>query len=170
MDKRFGLAIVICVAVLWGWWKLYPPTPPVPPAAPTQSTSTQATGSPQAAGQPVDPAKPSPGTPAPQAAPRAAEQELALDTSDARFLLSTWGGTLRQVKLRNRQFLLDPKNPESGITLVNTGKPELAPLRTTFAKADFALPDDAVWTPEQPAPDTVVFRTETDAVAIEKRY
>jgi YidC/Oxa1 family membrane protein insertase len=108
--------------------------------------------------------------PAPQPTARPPEQQLALDTSDARFLLSSWGGTLRQVKLKHRQFLLNRRDPESGIELVNTGKPELAPLRTTFAKADFSLPDEAAWAAEQPAPDTVVFRTQTDVVAVEKRY
>ncbi len=106
----------------------------------------------------------------PQPAARAAEQQLALDTPDARYLLSSWGGTLRQVKLKDRQFLLNRHEPDSGIELVKTGKPELAPLRTTFAKADFSLADDMAWVAEQPAPDTVVFRAETDAVAIEKRY
>jgi YidC/Oxa1 family membrane protein insertase len=53
---------------------------------------------------------------------------------------------------------------------VNTGKPELAPLRTTFAKADFSFPDDVAWIAERPAPDTVVFRAQTDVVAVEKFY
>jgi YidC/Oxa1 family membrane protein insertase len=93
-----------------------------------------------------------------------------LDTPDARYLLSNRGGTLRQVRLKNRQFLLNRRDPESGIELVNTGKPELAPLRTTFAKADFSLPDDTAWVAEQAAPDTVVFRAQTEAVEIEKRF
>ena len=169
MDKRFGLAIVISVAVLWGWWKLYPPASPAPPAASPQTT-TQTAASNQANGSPTEPAKPAASPATAQAAPRAAEETLALDTPDARFLLSSWGGTLRQVKLKNRQFLLNRRDPESGLELVHTGKPELAPLRTTFAKADFALPDDAVWTVEQPALDTIVFRTQTDAVVVEKRY
>jgi YidC/Oxa1 family membrane protein insertase len=168
MDKRLGLAVVVSVAILWAWWKLYPPPQPAPTAAPPQQSATQAAAPPSAA----EPAKAAPGaaTPAAQPAARPAEQQLALDTRDARYLLSSWGGTLRQVKLKDRQFLLNRRDPESGIQLVNTGKPGLAPLRTTFAKADFSLPDDATWAAEQPGPDTVIFRTQTDTVAVEKRY
>jgi YidC/Oxa1 family membrane protein insertase len=168
MDKRLGLAIVVCVAILWAWWKLYPPPQPAAPAAPPQQNATRET----APSSPAESAKvaPSPATPAPQPVSRPPEQQLVLDTPDARYLLSSWGGTLRQVRLKHRQFLLNRRDPESGIELVNTGKPELAPLRTTFAKADFSLPDDTTWVAEQPAPDAVVFRAENDVVAIEKRY
>jgi YidC/Oxa1 family membrane protein insertase len=168
MDKRLGLAIVVSVAILWGWWKLFPPPQPAPPVAPSQQSATrEATPA-----SPAESAKaaPSSAPAAPQPAVRPAEQELALDTPDARYLLSSWGGTLRQVKLKDRQFLLNRRDLESGIELVKTGKPELAPLRTTFAKADFSLPDDTAWAAEQPAPDTVVFRAQTDVVTIEKRY
>ena len=168
MDKRLGLAIVVSVAILWGWWKLYPPPPPAPAAAPPQQSATHETAPPS----PVGPAgaAASAATPAAQVTERPPEQQLALDTPAARFLLSSWGGTLRQVKLKHRQFLLNRRDPESGIELVSTGKPELAPLRTTFAKADFSLPDAAAWAVEQPGPDTVIFRAQTDVVAIEKRY
>ena len=168
MDKRLGLAIVVSIAILWAWSALYPPQRPAAPAVSPQQNTTQATSPPS----PAEAARaaPSPATPAPQSAVRPPEQQLALDTPDARFLLSSWGGTLRQVKLKHRQFLLNRRDPESGIELVNTGKPELAPLRTTFAKADFTLPDDTTWLAEQPAPDTVIFRAQTDAVAVEKRY
>jgi YidC/Oxa1 family membrane protein insertase len=168
MDKRLGLAIVVSVAILWAWWKLYPPAQPAPTAAPAQHSSTNESSPPS----PAESAKLAPGeaTPSPQPAARPPEQQLSLDTPDARYLLSSWGGTLRQVKLKHRQFLLNRRDPESGIELVNTGKPELAPLRTTFAKADFSLPEDVAWTVEQPGPDTVVFRAQTDVVAVEKRY
>ncbi len=166
MDKRLGLAIVASVAILWAWWKLFPPPQPVPTPAPQSTTHETVPPSPAELANTA----PSPATSAPQPASRPPEQKLELDTEDARYLLSSWGGTLRQVKLKNRQFLLHRRDPESGIELVKTRKPELAPLRTTFAKADFSLPDDTAWAAEQPAPDTVVFRAETDLVAIEKRY
>jgi YidC/Oxa1 family membrane protein insertase len=166
MDKRLGLAIVASVAILWAWWKLFPPPQPVPTPAPQSTTHETVPPSPAELANTA----PSPATSAPQPASRPPEQKLELDTEDARYLLSSWGGTLRQVKLKNRQFLLHRRDPESGIELVKTRKPELAPLRTTFAKADFSLPDEAAWAAEQPAPDTVVFRTQTDVVAVEKRY
>jgi len=34
MDKRLGLAIVVSVAILWAWWKLFPPPQPATPANP----------------------------------------------------------------------------------------------------------------------------------------
>jgi YidC/Oxa1 family membrane protein insertase len=165
MDKRLLLAIALSIGVLWGWSALFPAQPPnrstqESPASSTQPTSAATPEAPNAA----------PATAPNAPAPRAPEEEIALDTPDARFLLSTWGGTLRQVKLRQPQFLDNKRDPESGVTLVQTGKPELAPLRTTFPKADFSLPDDLAWTAERPDSATVVFRAETDAVAIEKRY
>jgi YidC/Oxa1 family membrane protein insertase len=111
MDKRLGLAIVVSVAILWAWWKLYPPPQPASPAAPSQQSATHEAAPPS----PADPAKaaPSSATPAPQPAARPPEQELALDTPDARYLLSSWGGTLRQVKLKDRQFLLNRRDPRA---------------------------------------------------------
>jgi len=165
MDKRLLLAIALSIGVLWGWSALFPAQPPSKPALQNPPTSTQ----PTSAASPETP-KTAPGTPSTAPNPRAPEEEIALDTPDARFLLSTWGGTLRQVKLKQQQFLINKRDPESGVTLVHTGSPELAPLRTTFPKADFSLPDDLAWTVERPDPATAVFRTETDAIAIEKRY
>lgn len=166
MDKRLLLAIALSIGVLWGWSALFPAQPPSHSAQQSPASSPQASSS--AAGPEAPKAVPTEAPTAP--AVRAPEEQIALDTPDARFLLSTWGGTLRQVKLKHQQFLLNRRDPESGITLVQTGSPALAPLRTTFPKADFALADDAPWTVERPEPATVVFRTETDAVAIEKRY
>jgi len=43
-------------------------------------------------------------------------------------------------------------------------------VRTTFAKADFSASRRGGLGSEQPAPDTVFFRAQTDVVAVEKRY
>jgi YidC/Oxa1 family membrane protein insertase len=163
MDKRLLLAIALSIGVLWGWSALFPPQQPNRSAQQNPASSTPATSA-------ATPEAPKAAAAATGSAPRAPEEEIALDTPDARFLLSTWGGTLRQVQLRQQQFLINRRDPESGVTLVQTGSPELAPLRTTFPKADFSLPEDAAWTVERPDSATVVFRTETDTVAIEKRY
>ncbi len=164
MDKRLLLAIALSVGVLWGWSALFPAQPPNQPAQ-TSRSSTQ----PAAASAPEAP-KVAPAVPPAAATPRAPEEEIALDTPNARFVFSTWGGTLRQVRLKQPQFLENKRDPSSGITLVQTSKPEWAPLHTTFPKADFSLPDELAWTAERPDSNTVVFRAETDAVALEKRY
>ena len=170
MDKRLLLAIALSMGILWGWSALYPVQPPATATAPTSAVSPS-----DSSPQPSSPAAPQAPAAAPADAPtapvqRSPEQEVVIDTPDARFFLSTWGGTLHQVKLKHRQFLLKEHDPESGITLVQTERPEWAPLRTTFPKADFSLPDESVWTVEKTEPGKVIFRTETDAVAIEKRY
>jgi YidC/Oxa1 family membrane protein insertase len=163
MDKRLGLAVVISMGVLFAWWKLFPPAQqqPTPPAETPAAHDASA---------------PTPGVPAPTpdkvtqpAGPRPAEQEVALDGPQARFVLSTWGARLKQLKLKDRQFLINKNDPESGLQIV-TSTPAVAPLRTSFAKADFALPEDAAWTVEQKTTDAVVFRAETDAVVVQKRF
>jgi len=165
MDKRLGLAIVVSIAIMIAWWKFFPPVQPTPPVAPSQPSAAQ-----PAPAIPAEPVAPGPTAAAAPTAARPPEERLALETPEARYFLSTWGGTLRQVKLKDRQFLLNRHDPESGIELVTTGKPQLAPLRTTFDSKDFSLPDDTAWAAERPDPDTIVFRAQTDAVAVEKRY
>jgi YidC/Oxa1 family membrane protein insertase len=165
MDKRLLLAIALSVGVLWGWSALFPAHPPTTSVSQNTASSSQPVNA-------ATPEAPKAVQTASAAAPvnRAPEEEIALDTPDARYLLSTWGGTLRQVKMRQAQFLINKKDPDSGVALVQTGTPELAPLRTTFPKADFSLPENGSWTVERPDSATVLFRTETEAVAIEKRY
>jgi len=95
---------------------------------------------------------------------------VTLETPAVTFELSSYGGTLRRARLREEKFFLKKGDPSSGINVVPTAEPETAPLRVTFPESDFELPEAGVWHVERPAPDTVVFRTETDAVRVEKRY
>jgi YidC/Oxa1 family membrane protein insertase len=166
MDKRLALALAISVVILFGWWKLFPPPqqqpPPQQPAA-----QTTAPPAPTAAGQP---SAPPPADQAAPAAPAAPEQRVALDTSDARFVLSSLGGTLREVRLKATKFRQNKHDPESGINIVSTTTAETAPLKVTFPKADFRVPELTPFTVSRPTADSVVFRYETDAIALEKRY
>jgi YidC/Oxa1 family membrane protein insertase len=95
---------------------------------------------------------------------------VALDTPEARFVLSSVGGSLREVKVKETKFRQNKQDPDSGLNAITTHTPETAPARVTFPKADFKLPEPTPFTVSRPAADTVVFRYETDTVAVEKRY
>jgi YidC/Oxa1 family membrane protein insertase len=174
MEKRTLLAVAICFGILVAWWKLFPPAPPAPPpkpAATAPATTAGTPGTPPAPGTATPPGEgmaAAAGTVKPAA--RGPEEKVELESAGARFVLSTWGGTLRQVILKETRFLQDRNNPQSGIGIVGTKSPETAPLRTSFAKASFPSPMEGGWTVSRPAPDQVVFRAENDQVAVEKRY
>src|SRR5882757_3947209 len=105
MDKRLGLALAISMAILFAWWKIFPPqpppaaSPPVVAQAPAMSAGT-APAVPSAAPTPGQPD----GVPAAAAAAPAPEELVALDSPDAHFVLSSWGGTLSEVKVKETKF------------------------------------------------------------------
>jgi len=166
MEKRIIIAVVLCAGIWFVWQKVFPP--PRPPASPPAAEQKQGTA-------PSGPSAPSAPMGAPAAAPAAAavarpEREVELITPDVRFVLSNRGGTLRHAQLREEKFLSRKGDPSSGYDVVRTSTQDTAPLRTTFPGSSFAAPPDDAWDVTQPAPDTVVFRAETDTVRIEKRY
>jgi YidC/Oxa1 family membrane protein insertase len=171
MEKRTLLAVAICFGILVAWWKLFPPTPPAPPPRP----AVTAPGAP-AAPAGTSPAAAAPGTVAPAAggptaATRGPEQKVTLESDGARFVLSSWGGTLREVIPREPRFQKNPKNDKDhGVKIIGTTTPETAPLRISFPKATFNAPLDGSWAVSQPSADQVVFRIESAEVAVEKRY
>jgi YidC/Oxa1 family membrane protein insertase len=164
MDKRLGLALAISMAILFVWWKIFPPQtpPPSPPPAPVTQTAPAPSALPPAAA-------PTPGAPGAAPAP-AAEELVTLDSPDARFVLSSWGGTLREIKIKEPKFRQRKDDPESGLVIAQAASRDAASLRVTFPKAEFALPDPTPFTVTRPAPDAVTFHAETDAVVVEKRY
>src|SRR5262245_14539849 len=176
MDKRFFIAIGLCLGVLFVWQYFVPQ--PQPPAPPPQQAPV--------AGQPA-PAAPTPaaGTPAapsaataPAAAPAAAaapvvnrpEQRFEIATAEVRFVFSSLGGTLVHAQLKEAQFLERKGDPSSGHDVVRTVDAKEAPLRTTFPDSGFPTPADGAWEGTQPAPNTVVFATDVGNIHIEKRY
>jgi YidC/Oxa1 family membrane protein insertase len=167
MEKRVILAIGLCVAVMIAWTKFFPVRPPTPaPVVQTAPAATPETAKPTVAGAPSLPS----GAPAGAAITNRPEQKVELETPDARFVFSSRGATLLHAELRNPKFRDRPKDPASGHDLVATLDPQEAPLRTTFPKSGFPEPADGSWETRQPAPNTVVFATDTGNVHIEKRY
>jgi YidC/Oxa1 family membrane protein insertase len=162
MDKRLVIALAVSMGILFAWWKIFPP--PQQPAAPVAQQEAQ-----QAA--PTTPATGATGTPATTpagpadakpAAPSAAEQWVTLSTPDADFTLSSWGGTVREVKIKEKKF--------TGLQIVGTHTPETAPMLTTFASSDFTLSGTAPYTVTRPAPNAVSFTAESGGVTVEKVY
>ena len=167
MEKRIILAIGLCVAVMIAWTKFFPVRPPTPapvaqtaPAATPEAIKPTVTGGPSAAT----------GAAAGAAITNRPEQKVELVTPDARFVFSSHGATLLHAELSNAKFRDRPQDPASGHDLVGTLDPQEAPLRTTFPKSGFPEPADGSWETRQPAPNTVVFSTDTGNVHIEKRY
>jgi YidC/Oxa1 family membrane protein insertase len=171
MDKRLLLAVVISVAILILWGKFFSPTPqPMQAPAPVASVTSPGldSGAPAAATATTqtDPTAKLPTPPA----ERPAETLVTLESREANYVFSTWGASLRQIKLKDRQFLLNKGQPDSGMQIVTTSKEDTAPLRTSFAKADFAWNDSIAWSVTRPAAGSVVFHAETDDVVVEKRF
>jgi YidC/Oxa1 family membrane protein insertase len=171
MDKRLLLAVVVSMAILFLWWKIFPPTPqslPAPTPVPSSTAPALDSGAPALApalGQTESPTK----APAPPVQ-RPAETQIVLESPEASYVFSSWGASLRQIKLKDRQFLLNKTQPDSGMQIVSTSKEEAAPLRTTFTKADFPWNDSIAWSVTRSAAGSVVFHAETDDVVVEKRF
>ena len=173
MEKRTLLAVAICFGILVAWWKLFPPAPPAPPPKPAATAPAQPAatpGTPPAPGSTPAPGATAATAPAGQPAARGPEETVELQSAGARFVLSSWGGSLRQVVLTEERFLKEKGDPTSGLAIIGTKTPETAPLRTSFPKSSFPSPVEGGWTVSRPAPDQVVFRAENDQVAVEKRY
>src|SRR5438552_85823 len=99
MEKRFVIAVVLCVAVLAVWPKLFPTHAPPP----SQQTAPVAQTPPAA---PTAPSPAAPGAAAPAAPPTPSrpESEVELATGQVRFVFSSLGGTLRRAQLLEPQF------------------------------------------------------------------
>ncbi len=170
MDKRLLIAVAISMGILFLWWKIFPPAPPAQAPAPAAvvepSRAAYDAGTPAAA----PPATASGASPQAAPAARLAETLVTLESPEANFVFSSRGAALREIKLKDRQFLLDRGRPASGMQIVSTSTENTAPLRTTFAKADFPWNDAVAWTVSRPSQGAVVFRAETDEVVVEKRF
>jgi YidC/Oxa1 family membrane protein insertase len=95
---------------------------------------------------------------------------VELVTPEARFVLSSRGGTLVHAQLKDGKFLERAGDPTSGRDVVRTIEPNEAPLQTTFPDSGFPMPADTSWDVAQPTPESVVFSTDSGGVHIEKRY
>jgi YidC/Oxa1 family membrane protein insertase len=167
MEKRIILAIGLCVAVMIAWTKFFPVRAPTPaPVAQTAPAATPEGAKPTVTGGPSAVA----GAAAGAAITNRPEQKVELVTPDARFVFSSHGATLIHAELNNAKFRDRPQDPASGHDLVATSDPQEAPLGTTFPDSGFPAPADGSWETRQPAPNTVVFATDTGNVHIEKRY
>jgi YidC/Oxa1 family membrane protein insertase len=168
MDKRLLLAVVVSMGILFLWFKFFPSAPPQALRAPvaTEAHPRHETGTDAATSSAVSPSAQAPGAPA----SRAPEALVTLESPEVNYVFSTRGASLRKIKLKDRQFLLRRDQPDSGMQIVSTSTEDTAPLRATFAKADFAWNDNIAWTFARPAANGVVFRAETDEVVVEKHY
>jgi YidC/Oxa1 family membrane protein insertase len=179
-DKRTIWAIVLCGAILLVWTKFFsPPAPPPAPPPAAHATTGDANK--------VVPEGAADGAPSAPVAANAAgaaatnvfpERELTIETANEQFVFSNRGGTLRHALLTGAKFLPKGADPASsrGTDLVRIDDVKLAPLRVSFPDSGFAAPADNAWrfvedaSPPPAGVKQVVFRAETPAVRIEKRF
>jgi YidC/Oxa1 family membrane protein insertase len=184
MDKRTLLAIVLCAGILFAWAKFFAPTPaPAVPPTPVAQTAPAPTanladnppsaggGSEKAAAAPVAGANGVVSFP---------ERQTTIETPAELFVFSNEGAGLRHAQLREKKFLPKPGEhtniPAGGIDLVRTADPRLAPLRISFPESGFPTPADSSWrlvedaAAAPPGTRQVIYRSETAAVAVEKRF
>jgi len=171
MEKRVILAIVICAGIFILWQQLFPPPKPAATTpAPVTSSAPAATPTAPGAAPTAAPAVPSAGAAAAAPAVNRPEQEVELLTPAVRFVLSSAGGTLKHAQLLEEKYRMVKGDPTSGYDVVRTATSATASMRLAFPGSSFSAPSDGAWEVSRPAPDTVVFTAETDAVRIEKRY
>jgi len=163
MEKRVILAVVLCVAVLMLWSKLFPVKPPAPST--TSSAPAQTAGAPPPSGA-ASPTTAAAGT----AGVNHPEQLVTIDTPDVHFVFTSLGGRLAHARLRGAKYLEHPNDPSSGHDLVDAPDPRAAPLDTTFPDSAFAGPADGAWEVRRPDGNTVVFAADSGSAHIEKRY
>jgi hypothetical protein len=84
-------------------------------------------------------------------------------------VFSSLGGNLVHAKLREKQFLDDPKDVNSGHDVVRATDAADAAYRIAFEQG-VPTPPDGAWEASQPAPDAVTFAADVGNVHIEKRY
>src|SRR5438552_250989 len=129
--KRIAIAVALSLAVFAAWQKFFAPLPPShqPQQPQTGTTASAPAAAPSA---PTSPAAPAPG------AERPPEETATLESDEARFVLSSWGASLRQVELKEPKFeRRESGKPPQPYQMIGTTTPETAPLLVSFPKADF---------------------------------
>jgi YidC/Oxa1 family membrane protein insertase len=164
MNKQLLYAVIISIGIMMLWSTYFSP-PPQAPVTTTETKSTAPINKPATAASSQSETVPSVASTV-----RPSEEKVVLDTESGTYVFSTWGASLRAIRLKEKQFLLKKNDPQSGIQIVSTSSEEDAPLRTTFAKAEFSFAENLPWTVTRPIPTQVFFHTETPDVVMEKQY
>ena len=169
MDKRLLYAMVLSVGIMVLWTNLFPSKPtPAPLGSAAMSAVSTGAGTGVVGSNTPTAEAPKPALDFP--AERTLEERVSMETDDATYVFSTWGASLREIHLKDKQFLLKKGNVSEAKQMVTTTGENLAPLRMTFAKAGFAFSESLPWTVLRPMPSQVIFRAETSDVVLEKRY
>jgi YidC/Oxa1 family membrane protein insertase len=102
-NKNLILAVVLSVALLWGYTTFIAPPPPKPgaPAAEQAKDKNGQAASPEAPAPAGAPAAPTALAPAPPPPPVQQAREIVVETPLAQYTFSERGGALRKVVLKN---------------------------------------------------------------------
>ena len=146
MEKRVLLAVILSVAVMYGYSLIFPPAKPptTAPAGPAQgSVSSAARLTAQPAAAPVPAVAPIlPATPA-----AAAAQEVTVETDLYRAVFTSQGAALTRFVLKNYRDV--PGTAGKPVVLVQESRPERASLRV--AAPGFGLDPGALYAVSQPS-------------------
>jgi YidC/Oxa1 family membrane protein insertase len=171
-NKNLILAVVLCVAVLWGYTTFFAPPPEKAPA--TNASQAQSKPAAPAAGVPATP--PAPGALAGAAAPVVAQApDVVVNTPLYRAVFSQRGGTLRRVILK--KFTQHPQGQGGEYVLLDLSGTDPYSLGLSLAGVDPALANrlyessakEISLAPGQEA-KTLVFKTTSAGVAVVKTY
>lgn len=182
MEKRVILAIALCVGILFVWTKwVQPPMAPAPASSALGSAEPGLRPGKEAGGP--NPAPASGTTPDVGGAAAAAgsgstnlppsypEEITSLTTEAQRFVFSSNGASLRRVSLREAKYLRTKSDPDSGVDVVRPSSASDGDFHIAFPDSGFATPPDASWhRVAGPTRDEVLYRAESGAVVIEKRF
>jgi YidC/Oxa1 family membrane protein insertase len=141
--RRFLLAFVLSIAVMFLWSSVFAPKPPKQapkPAAPQSATAPAQAGKPAEAGtQPAAAGVPTEAAPAPDAP----EQTVTLAGSGFTATFSTWGGALKSLTLEGGKFRRKEGNESVPIDLVHIDEGQPYPL-SVVVTAEGGKAEDAM--------------------------
>jgi YidC/Oxa1 family membrane protein insertase len=163
-NKNLILAVVLSVALLWGYTTFIAPPPPKPSAPAEQVKGKN--------GQ-QDPA----GAAAPTTTPPSAQQarEIVVETKLAQYTFSELGGALRKVMLK--KYSMEPEHKGGPFVLLNLAKGDPSSLNLSLPKLDpqlglrnFAASTEKLKLDQGDQPQSLSFRAKSAGLDIEKIY
>ena len=173
MENRRNLiiAVVLCIGILVLWDRFF--LPKTQPAKPTTSSEvTDKKVAPAATKAPAS--QPGESTSAPeQMARRGAEEIITMQTEDVKFVLSTWGASLKAVylikdKFQGRKGDDRPLGAPLDILRAPDGQP--AAFTIGFENAGFSLPSDVAWNVVERSDTKVTFLATVAGATVRKTF
>jgi YidC/Oxa1 family membrane protein insertase len=175
-NKNLILAVVLSVALLWGYTTFIAPPPPKP-GAPVAEQAKDKNG--QTASAPAAPGAASgvPAALAPAATPAPVKEsrEVVVETPQAQYTFSERGGALRKVLLK--KYFMEPGQKGGHLVLLDLAKSDPYSLGLSLPKLDpqlglrhFEASAASLKVDQGGQPQSLTFRAQSAGLGIEKIY